>query len=77
MVIRALSDFEYFERGRIVKIRGKGDFHRRLCKMGLVVGAVIEMGRLGAQADLVEVRVNKDIVLLHRNEITGIHIETK
>jgi Fe2+ transport system protein FeoA len=75
MAVVALSQFGRLNRVKIVKIRGKGDFHRRLSKMGLVVGAIIEIVKLGDEAVLLKEKARKGEVLLRRSEMAGIHVE--
>lgn len=40
---KALIELKPGERGRVVKIRGPGDFHHRLASAGLTVGRILDI----------------------------------
>ena len=71
---KALIELKPGEKGRVVRIRGRGDFHRRLMAVGLTVGCTIQImaARCG---DCVEVKVRGDNVSLRSEEAAGIYVE--
>ena len=75
MAVKPLNELECGGRGRIVKIRGKGDFHRRLFEVGLVVGGTVKMGSVTVLGDPIEVKVNGYNLSLNKEEANNIQVE--
>ena len=71
---KALIELEPGEKGKVVRIRGKGDFHRQLASVGLTVGYILEMNPVQSR-DCVEVRVKGDSLSLLREEASRIYVE--
>ena len=71
---KALIELKPGERGRVVRIRGRGNFHRRLASVGLTVGRILEMNAVQSR-DCVEVRVKEDNLRLLREEASRIYVE--
>ena len=46
MVTKPLSELKPKERGKIIKVGGKGSVHRRILDMGVVSGTLVEVQRL-------------------------------
>jgi Fe2+ transport system protein FeoA len=63
------------EKGRVVKIRGGGDFHRRLMNMGLTFGHTVEMVRGTSAGSSIEVKVKGHTLSLPEEEAARIYVE--
>jgi Fe2+ transport system protein FeoA len=61
--------------GIITKIRGNVDFHRKLVKLGLFNGSMINIVNPILQSDPIRVHVNGDRLELSREEAAGISID--
>jgi len=75
MSVKMLNELEKGEKGRIVKIGGKGSVHRRLLDMGLVSGTEIEMERVAPLGDPIEIKVKGYNLSLRKEEAAGIQVE--
>ena len=73
--MKLLSELRNGEKGKVLKIRGKGNFHRRLLEVGVVLGATVEVtGILLPGAD-VRVKVNGYDRSLLEEEANGVYVE--
>jgi len=78
MAAKPLSELGPGEKGRIAKIRGNADLHRRLSGMGLVVGRSISVEATvsaTSAADPIEVKVNGHSFLLESDTAAKIQVE--
>jgi len=75
MSVKMLNELEKGEKGRIVKIGGKGSVHRRLLDMGLVSGSDIEMQRVAPLGDPIEIKVKGYNLSLRKEEAASIQVE--
>ena len=75
MAIKPLSELKRGEKGRIVKIGGKGGVHRRLLDMGLVSGSEVEMQRVAPLGDPIEIKVKGYNLSLRKEEAASIQVE--
>lgn len=75
MVIKPLSKLEPQEKGRIVKVGGRGGIRRRLLDMGVVTGALVEVQRVAPLGDPVEIRVKGYDLALRLEEAINIQVE--
>lgn len=75
MVVRPLSMLEPPEKGRIVRVGGKGGIRRRLLDMGVVTGALVEVQRVAPLGDPVQIRVKGYDLALRRTEAENIQVE--
>ena len=75
MPVKLLNELERGEKGKIVKIGGKGSIHRRLLDMGLVSGSEVEMERVAPLGDPIEVRVKGYNLSLRKEEAASIQVE--
>ncbi|TYB92742.1 MAG: ferrous iron transport protein A, partial [Kosmotoga sp.] len=55
MAVKKLSELKNGERGKIIKISGKGNVHRRLLDMGLVSGSEVTVQRKAPLGDPIEI----------------------
>ena len=75
MPVKLLTELEPGEKGRIVKIGGKGSIHRRLLDMGLVSGSEVEMERVAPLGDPIEIKIKGYNLSLRKEEAASIQIE--
>ncbi len=78
MAIKTLSDLKKGEKGKIIKIRGKGNIHRRLLDMGLVTGSEVTVQRKAPLGDPIEIKIKGYFLTLRKEEAASIKVdETK
>jgi Fe2+ transport system protein FeoA len=70
-----LNELKPKEKGKIVRVGGKGSFHRRLLDMGLVTGTEIEVVRVAPLGDPIEIRVKGYHLTLRKEEAANIQVE--
>ena len=75
MSIKMLNELRKGEKGRIVKIAGKGNIHRRLLDMGLVSGTDIQLQRVAPLGDPIEIKVRGYSLSLRKEEAASIQVE--
>jgi Fe2+ transport system protein FeoA len=75
MSVKMLNELKRGERGKIVKIGGRGSVHRRLLDMGLVSGSDIEMERVAPLGDPIEIKVKGYNLSLRKEEAGSIQVE--
>ena len=73
-MVKVLIELKPGEKGRVVRIRGRGDFHRRLMALGLAVGSILEIDTVQSR-DCVDVKVKGDSLPLLREEASRIYVE--
>ena len=73
-MVKALIELKPGEKAKVVRIRGRGDFHRRLASVGLTVGRILEMNAVQSR-DCVDVKVKGDNLRLLREEASRIYVE--
>ena len=66
---------ENVKSGKITKIRGNVDFHRKLAKLGLFNGSMINIIKPNLQSDSIRVHVDSESLELSREEAVGISID--
>jgi DtxR family Mn-dependent transcriptional regulator len=72
---RPLMELSPGQKGRITKVKGKGLIRQRILDMGVVPGAVVEMGRVAPLGDSVEVKVKGYHLSLRKEEASHIYLE--
>jgi Fe2+ transport system protein FeoA len=75
MSVKMLNELKRGEKGKIVKVSGKGGVHRRLLDMGLVSGSDIEMERVAPLGDPIEIKVKGYNLSLRKEEAASIQVE--
>ena len=75
MVTKPLSELKPKEKGKIVKVGGKGSTHRRILDMGVVSGTPIEVQRIAPMGDPIEIRVKGYNLTLRKEEAANIQVE--
>jgi ferrous iron transport protein A len=75
MVTKLLNELKPKEKGRILKVGGRGVIRRRLLDMGLVSGSEIEVERVAPLGDPIEIRVKGYHLSLRKEEAVNIQME--
>jgi len=75
MVIRPLSELSPPEKGRIIRVGGKGEIRRRLLDMGVVSGSIVEVQRVAPLGDPVQIKVKGYDLALRKEEAENIQVE--
>ena len=75
MTVKMLSELNKGDKGKIVKIGGRGGIHRRLLDMGLVAGSEVEMQRAAPLGDPLEIKVKGYNLSLRKEEAASIQVE--
>jgi Fe2+ transport system protein FeoA len=71
-----ISEAKHGSRGKVIKIRGRAQFHRRLIDNGIYCGRIVEIERVALPQDHIQVHVNRHVLLLSREEAAGICLES-
>lgn len=74
---KSLSELRPKERGRVVKVGGKGGVHRRLLDMGLVSGSEVEVERVAPLGDPIEIKIRGYHLSLRKEEAINIQVEVE
>jgi Fe2+ transport system protein FeoA len=72
---KKLSDLKKGDRGKVTKISGKGNIHRRLIDMGLVLGSEVEMKQVAPFGDPIEIKIKGYNLSLRKSEASCIQVE--
>ncbi|MEA2066509.1 MAG: ferrous iron transport protein A [Thermotogota bacterium] len=75
MAVKMLSELKNGEKGKIIKIGGKGNIHKRLLDMGLVSGSEVTVQRKAPLGDPIEIRVKGYYLSLRKDEASSIQVE--
>ncbi len=75
MVVKSLDELKSGEKGKIVRVRGKGSVHRRIIDMGVVTGTEVEMQRVAPLGDPIEIKVKGYCLTLRKEEASNIYVE--
>ena len=75
MASKPLEELKPKERGKVVKVAGKGSVHRRLLDMGLVTGAEVEVERVAPLGDPMQVKIKGYHLTLRKEEAANIWVE--
>ena len=77
MPIKFLRELKPGEKGRIVRVMGRGSLHRRLLDMGVVSGSPVEVERVAPLGDPMEVRIKGYHLTLRREEVGNVQVEVE
>ena len=75
MVTKPLSELKPREKGRIIKVGGKGSVHRRILDMGVVSGTPVEVERVAPMGDPIEIKVRGYNLTLRKEEAANIQVD--
>ncbi len=73
--VARLNELEIGEKGKVIKVNGKGEINRRIRDMGIVPGALIEVETKATLGDPIEIKVKGYHLTLRSSEAAGIDIE--
>jgi DtxR family transcriptional regulator, Mn-dependent transcriptional regulator len=69
-----LDDMKKGQSGRILKVSGKGEVHKRILDMGVVKGSKITVERIAPFGDPIEFRIKGYILSLRKEEAKNIEV---
>jgi len=72
---KSLRDLKMGEKGKVVKVKGRGGIRRRLLDMGVVPGEIVEVERIAPLGDPMEIHVKGYHLSLRKEEAEGIKVE--
>jgi ferrous iron transport protein A len=75
MVIKPLSELKPEEKGRIVKVGGRGRIRQRLLDMGVVSGTEVEVQRVAPLGDPMEISIKGYNLAMRKKEAADIQVE--
>lgn len=75
MVVKALSELKVGERGRISKVGGSGQVHRRILDMGVIPPATVELERIAPMGDPIWIRLRGYQLSMRKEEAANVHVE--
>ena len=75
MAVKALSEMKVGERGRISKVGGSGQVHRRILDMGVLPPATVEVERIAPMGDPIWIRLRGYQLSLRKEEAANVHVE--
>ncbi len=75
MSTKPLNELNPKEKGKIVRVGGRGSIRRRFIDMGLVSGSEVEVERVAPLGDPIEVRIKGYHLTLRKEEAANIKIE--
>jgi len=70
-----LSDLKPGQKGRVIKVHGRGETNRRIVEMGVTAGAIIEIERVAPLGDPINIKVKGYHLSLRKEEAAGIEVE--
>jgi len=75
MVVKALNEMKTGEQGKIKKVGGSGQVHRRILDMGVIPPAEIKVERIAPMGDPIWIRIRGYQLSLRREEAVNIMVE--
>lgn len=75
MAVKALSEMKVGEQGRISKVGGSGQVHRRILDMGVIPPATVEVERIAPMGDPIWIRLRGYQLSLRKEEAANVHVE--
>ncbi len=74
-MVVALKDLSPGQRGKVARIRGRGEVYARLLDMGITPGSLVEMKRVAPLGDPLEIKVKGYHLSLRKQEAEKIAVE--
>jgi len=75
MPTKSLNELNPKEKGKIVRVGGRGSIRRRFLDMGLVSGSEVEVERVAPLGDPIEVKIKGYHLSLRKEEAANIKVE--
>lgn len=77
MSTKLLNELNPKEKGKIIKVGGRGSIRQRFIDMGLVSGSEVEVERVAPLGDPIEVRIKGYHLTLRKEEAANIKVEVR
>ncbi len=75
MVVKPLSEMKTGEKGRISRIGGSGQVHRRILDMGVIPQTTVEVERIAPMGDPIWIRLRGYQLSLRKAEAANVFVE--
>ena len=75
MTTATLKDLKPGQKGKVLRIKARGEMNKRIVEMGITPGSVVEMERVAPLGDPVDIKVKGYHLSLRKDEAEGIEIE--
>ena len=75
MAVKPLSEMKPGEKGRISRIGGSGQVHRRILDMGVIPQTTVEVERVAPLGDPIWIRLKGYQLSLRKNEAANVYVE--
>lgn len=75
MVIKPLSELKVGEKGKICRVGGSGQVHRRILDMGVIPQSTVEVERVALTGDPIWIRIKGYSLSLRKEEAINISVE--
>jgi len=76
MTVVSLKDLKPGQKGKVLKIKVRGETSRRIVEMGVTPGAVVEVERIAPLGDPIDIKVKGYHLSLRKEEAEGVEIES-
>jgi len=75
MTIKPLSEMKVGEKGRISRVGGSGQVHRRILDMGVIPQTTVKVERVAPMGDPIWIRIKGYQLSLRKEEAANIYVE--
>ena len=75
MGIKPLSNMKVGEKGKISRVGGSGQVHRRILDMGVIPQTMVEVERLAPLGDPIWIRIKGYSLSLRKEEAANVYVE--
>jgi DtxR family Mn-dependent transcriptional regulator len=75
MAVSTLRDLKPGQKGKVLKVRTKGETNKRIVEMGVTTGSLVEVERIAPLGDPIEVKVKGYHLSLRKDEAAAIDVE--
>ena len=75
MEIATLKDLKPGQKGKVLKVKTKGQANRRIVEMGVTAGALVEVERIAPLGDPIDIKVKGYHLTLRKEEAAAIEVE--
>lgn len=76
MAVCTLKDLKPGQKGKVLKVKTKGETNKRIVEMGVTTGSLVEVERIAPLGDPIEVKVKGYHLSLRKEEAAAIEVET-
>ena len=75
MAVKPLSEMKVGEEGKISRVGGSGQAHRRILDMGVIPQTMVKVERIAPLGDPIWIRVKGYQLSLRKNEAANVYVE--